>query len=100
MAVLCNTSTGNPGGLAHNIIDAVAGPLPDAQPKIIELKAAELKKSAGLWRQTKTHLPTRTVFEDGELRVRSRKLNPLGDGLFRFGRGPARWRFEKGPTAN
>ena len=98
VAVLCNGSSKNPTVLGHAIVDELVAPvavLP--QPETVELKADELQKFAGLWRHDKTHLPMRTVMENGALRVAGGNLlRPLRDGSFQGGQGAVRWKFETG----
>ncbi len=96
VAVLCNGPTKNATVLGHAIVDELVAPLAALpQPEAIDAKADELQKIAGLWRNDKTHLPMRTVIENGVLRVSGGAvLRPLKDGSFQGGQGAARWKFE------
>ena len=98
VAVMCNASVSNPTRLAMRLVDAIAGPLPDAPtPDTVSMPLTELQKRAGFWRETATHLPATTIVESGALRVAGgARLRPLRDGSFLAGQGPAHWQFEMG----
>lgn len=96
IAVMCNGTSRNPAALERDIFNEIAGPFPAPKPPdTIELKPEELQKYAGLWRNEKTHMPERTVVENGALRLAGQTvLRPLRDGSF-LG-GSARIRFQIG----
>lgn len=100
VAVMCNVGSGAPAVLAHQLVDAVAGPFPEPstpEPERITLGAEALRPHASLWRHDKTHMPIETVVQDGSLRVAGGPvLRPLRDGSFQAGQGATRWRFEPG----
>lgn len=99
VAVMCNAASIKPAELAHSIVDSIAGPFPEAQPpEVVELSPEELRQHVSLWREEKTHVPLRTAFENGTLRiVGGAVFRPLRDGSFRA--GLALWRFETGTAA-
>lgn len=84
VAVLCNGSSMNPGGLAHRIVDSVAPETEiPAPPKTIELSEAELAKFTGLWRNEKTHMPLQLIIKDGNLTaVGGGQLKPVASNKF------------------
>ena len=96
IAVMCNGTSRNPVALERDIFNEIAGPFPaPTPPDAVELKSEELQKYVGLWRNEKTHLPERTVLENGALRLAGQVvLRPLQDGSF-LG-GTARIRFRMG----
>ena len=96
IAVMCNGASRNPANIEREIFNEIAGPFPAlTQPATIELKPEELQKYVALWRNEKTHMPERTVVENGTLRLAGQfPLRPLRDGSF-LG-GPARFRFQMG----
>ncbi len=103
IAVMCNSASRNPSALERDIFNEIAGPFPaPTPPDTIELKSEELQKYVALWRNEKTHMPERTVVENGALRLDGQfALRPLRDGSFQ---GGSSWfRFEMGkdgkPTA-
>jgi CubicO group peptidase (beta-lactamase class C family) len=98
VAVMCNGASRNPAALERDIFNEIAGPfVAPTPPATVELKAEELQKYVGLWREEKTHLPARTVIENGTLRVSgsfTAALRPLRDGSFVA--GPYRLSFKTG----
>jgi len=96
IAVMCNGASRNPAALERDIFNEIAGPFPVPKPPdTIELKPEELQKYVALWRNEKTHLPERTVIENGALRLAGQAvLRPLRDGSF-LG-GSAKIRFQMG----
>ncbi len=96
VAVMCNSASRNPAVLDRDIFNEIAGPFPaPTPPETIALKPEELQKYVALWRNEKTHLPERTVVENGVLRLAGQAvLRPLRDGSF-LG-GSARIRFQMG----
>lgn len=93
VAVMCNAASRNPTALAHGLVDAIMGPFsaPPA-PDTISLGATTLARHVALWREVDTHLPMRTVFQNGTLRIAGGgPLRALRDGSFE--QGTARWRF-------
>ncbi|MBK6795728.1 MAG: beta-lactamase family protein [Acidobacteria bacterium] len=95
VAVMCNGASRNAGVLERDIFNEIAGPFPaPTAPEVIELKPEELQKYAALWRDEKTHMPMRTVFQNGVLRWERGVLRPLRDGTFQG--GPLRFSFKLG----
>lgn len=87
VAVMCNSSSSDPRGLARSILDSIAGPFPAAAaPDTVVVQAEALAPYASLWRGELTHMPVRTVVENGGLRmVDGPLLRPLRDGSFAAG---------------
>jgi len=98
VAVLCNGSSMNPGGLAHRIVDGVSPKVETPPPaKTIELSESELAKFAGLWRNEKTHMPIQTIVKDGKLEAFGAGfLQPIDSNKFIAGGGRIVLTFEKG----
>lgn len=100
IAVLCNSSSRNPGGIERDIFNEIVG-LPSQaanapKPETIELTATELQKYVGLWRNAKNRTPERTVIENGSLRFADGPvIRPLRDGSFQVGQ-QLRGRFKLG----
>ncbi len=70
IAVLCNGTSGNPGRLAHQIVDGVATNLRSPDPRIeLAMGESDLAKFAGIWRNEKTHTPIQTIVKDNTLMV-------------------------------
>lgn len=84
IAVMCNGTSRNPSALERDIFNEITGPFPaPTQPETIALKPEELQKYVGLWRNEKTHMPERTIVENGTLRLAGQfALRPLRDGSF------------------
>jgi len=98
--VLCNARIANPRGVAHSIIDEIAGPWDEPEPvEVREASADELKRYVGVWRNTLTEMPIRTFVDpgNGELKLENTTLRPLKDGTFQLGNGSGRYKFETGP---
>jgi len=95
IALMCNSASRIPGAFEQDIFNEIAGPFPATPPDTIELKPEELQKYVALWRNEKTHMPERTVVENGALRLAGLfALRPLRDGSF-LG-GPWRINFSMG----
>ncbi|MDX2043239.1 MAG: serine hydrolase domain-containing protein [Acidobacteriota bacterium] len=96
VAVMCNSASRNPAVLDRDIFNEIAGPFPaPTPPETTALKPEELQKYVALWRNEKTHMPERTVIENGVLRLAGQAvLRPLRDGSFL---GGSAWiRFQMG----
>ncbi|MFN0108302.1 MAG: serine hydrolase domain-containing protein [Blastocatellia bacterium] len=96
IAVMCNGTSRNPAALERDIFNEIAGPFPaPTPPDAVELKPEELQKYVAMWRNETTHMPERTVVENGTLRLAGQAvLRPLRDGSF-LG-GSAKIRFKMG----
>ncbi|MBL8191097.1 MAG: beta-lactamase family protein [Acidobacteria bacterium] len=96
IAVMCNSSSRNPSALERDIFNEIAGPFPaPTPPATIAMKPEELQKYVGLWHNEKTHMPERTVVENGALRLAGQAvLRPLPDGSFLS--GSTKIRFQMG----
>lgn len=100
VAVLCNGTAPNAGGLAASITDEILGPFPapPPPPESISMTEDQLRKYVGLWRDEKTRAPARTVLQNGSLRFGGIALRPMADGKF-LG-GPASYTFVLGNDGN
>ncbi|HMV84593.1 MAG TPA: serine hydrolase domain-containing protein [Blastocatellia bacterium] len=87
IAVMCNSASRNPANIEREIFTEIVGPFPaQTPPATIVLKPEELQKYVALWRNEKTHLPERTVVENGVLRLAGQAtLRPLREGAFLAG---------------
>lgn len=96
IAVMCNGTSRNPANIEREVFNEIAGPFPPPKPlETITLKPEELQKYVALWRNEKTHMPERTVIENGALRWGGQAvLRPMSDGSFLS--GTARVRFRMG----
>lgn len=91
VAVMCNGTSRNASALERDIFREIAGPSPAPTPDTIDLKSEDLQRYAALFRDEKTHMPIRTVYENGALRWEGGVLRPLRDGTFQS--GPLKFRF-------
>jgi hypothetical protein len=95
LAVMCNAASRNASGLERDIFREIAKTSPTA-PDTIDLKPEELQKYVALFRDDATHIPMRTVYENGALRWEGGVFRPLRDGAFQS--GSMRFRFKMGPN--
>jgi CubicO group peptidase (beta-lactamase class C family) len=96
VGVMCNGTSPSAGGIAASITDEIFGPFPEA-PKTETAKVSEdeLKRLVGLWRNEKTHIPARFVFENGVSRWSGARLVPMGGGQFTVGDNKLKFTFDK-----
>ncbi len=86
VGVMCNGTSPNAGGIAAGITDEIFGPYPEiAKTEPVKVSDDELKKFVGIWRNEKTHIPARYVFENGVSRWSGARLVPMGGGQFSYG---------------
>ncbi len=96
VAVLCNGPTPASPVLANGVLSEIFGPAPTPpQPESVEMKAEELQKYVGLWRDLKTHSPITSTLENGVLKFNGRPASPQKDGSFML--GTSRITFKFGP---
>jgi CubicO group peptidase (beta-lactamase class C family) len=96
IAVMCNGTSPSAGELAAVITDEIFGPYPATpQPAIAQLPEEQLKKYVGIWRNEKTHVPVRFVFDKGVLRFGNTPVRPSADGTFSVGSGKLTFSFDK-----
>ena len=96
IAVLCNASTANPGGLAQDVADVVLdGRLTtDSQPAVataVSIPVERLASFAGVYAHPVTGQPFYVTLRRDTLiagRVNGPPLLPVGDGRFRLGSSP------------
>ena len=83
VAVMCNGTSPFAGGVAANITDEIFGPYPATPPiEPAQVSEDELKKFAGIWRNEKTHAPTRFTIDNGVPRWGNGRLIPQAGGQF------------------
>jgi CubicO group peptidase (beta-lactamase class C family) len=106
VALLCNVSAANPGGLGGEVADLFLEELAPAwerpePPAGIALSRAELEEKAGLYRDAVTGEPLRLVVEeegDSVLRIEDgSRLIPVSPATFQVGNGDRTFDFERSP---
>ena len=96
IAVMCNGTSPDAGGIAADITDEIFGPYPETpRPEPAKVSEDELKKLVGIWRSEKTHFPARFVTENGVSRWRGARLVPMGGGQFVFGGNQLKFTFDQ-----
>jgi len=96
VGVMCNGTSPSAGGIAANITDEIFGPYPEtAKADPGKVSDDELKKLVGMWRNEKTHIPARFVFENGVGRWSGGRVVPMGGGQFTVGDNKLRFTFDK-----
>jgi len=95
VAVLCNGTSPNAGGLAASVTDEIFGPFP-APAKVDPVAVGEdqLKKFAGIWRNDVTRNANMIALDKGELKINGGPLKPVADGSFML--GDRKVRFKEG----
>lgn len=86
VAVLCNASSANPGGIAYGIFDEIYGK--PAEPAKVETVAASedvLKKYAGVWKNDVTRNTNSIALDKGELKINGTAIKPVAGGIFMLG---------------
>ncbi len=105
VAVVCNASSANAGGLLHQVADLYldhalqnAAPAPPAGS--MELPGQRLEALAGDYRDARTGTPVRVVAVEGGLRVGGATMVPVS--VTRFEGPGGRWvlEFERAPSAH
>ncbi|HEY3579420.1 MAG TPA: serine hydrolase domain-containing protein [Pyrinomonadaceae bacterium] len=96
IGVMCNGTSPSAGAIVASITDEIFGPFPEG-PKNEAAKVSddELKKFVGVWRNEKTHGPTRFVIENGVPRWRGARVVPMGGGQFTAGDDRLKFTFDK-----
>jgi CubicO group peptidase (beta-lactamase class C family) len=103
VALLCNVSAANPGGLGGEVVDLFLEELGPAwerpePPAGIALSRAELEEKAGLYRDALTGEPLRLVVEEGDAVLRieeGSRLIPVSPTTFHVGTGDRTFEFER-----
>ncbi|MCW5955172.1 MAG: beta-lactamase family protein [Pyrinomonadaceae bacterium] len=97
VAVLCNGTSPNAGGIAASVTDEILGPFPEGPkpPAAISVPEEQLKKFVGIWRNDKTHLPARITFENGALRFAGQPMRPIAEGTFLIGGDEVKFTYDK-----
>src|SRR5689334_4488611 len=96
VAVMCNGTSPGAGGIAAEITDAIFGPYPGtSRTEAAKVSEDELKRFVGVWRNEKTHAPSRFVIENGVARFGGGRLIPAGGGKFVGGDGELKFTFDK-----
>ena len=96
VAVMCNGTSPNAGGIAAAITDDIFGPFPEAAATAeVKVPEDELNKLVGLWRSEKTHVTARFVVENGVARWGGGRLIPKGNGQFVAGGNQLKFTFDR-----
>ncbi|TVP54657.1 MAG: class A beta-lactamase-related serine hydrolase [Gemmatimonadales bacterium] len=89
VALLCNVTNANPGGLGGQVSDVFLGDLPEPEspqpPDGVELQPADLEARAGLYRHETHGEPLRLSIEDDQLRLGNTALIPRSTTEFLVG---------------
>lgn len=86
VAVLCNGTSPNAGGVAALITDEILGPFPEGPkpPEGVKLPEEQLKKYVGTWSNDVTRFANRITLDNGELKLLGGSLRQIADGSFLF----------------
>lgn len=87
VAAMCNGNPPSSGAVAHNIVDEIFGPYPQAAkpPEPVAMTEDQLKKYVGIFRDERTHFPLRFIIDKGSLKLDSTQLKPLSEATFMIG---------------
>lgn len=86
VAVLCNSSSGNPTALGRATARLWTGAKPTPPPtSTVTVDAAKLRALAGRYRRTRDNTSEDLVLRDGKLRFNEAELVPVGEGAFAMG---------------
>jgi CubicO group peptidase (beta-lactamase class C family) len=87
VAVLCNGTSPNAGGLAAAVTDEIFGPFTAsrAQTDASPVPAEKLRKYVGIWRDEKTRVAANFTLDGTTLHMNGTPLRPQGDGSFFLG---------------
>ncbi len=86
IAVLCNGTSPNAGGLAAAVTDEIFGPIPaPVKVETITISEDQLKKYVGIWRNDVTRNANQIALDKGELKINGTALKPVADGSFMLG---------------
>ena len=92
IAVMCNASGAPATAYAHALVDAMVPTLlTQSGPITIEVPEAELRKYAGVYRDTRTNTISELAASQGTLRRDGTPLLPLQGGAFQVGAGQLRF---------
>lgn len=95
VAVLCNGTAPNAGGLAAAITDEIFGPFPEAaKVESVAVGEDQLKKYVGTWKNEVTRNINPITLDKGELKIGNTAIKPQADGSFIL--GAAKLRFIEG----
>jgi CubicO group peptidase (beta-lactamase class C family) len=102
IAVMCNGTSPGGGGIAAAITDEIFGPYPaGARPPgapaslPANLSDAALTKLVGIYRNEKTHAPSRFVIDNGVARWSGARLVSMGGGQFTAGGNQLKFTFDQ-----
>ena len=89
VALLCNVTNANPGGLGGQVSDVFLGDLPEPDtpptPQGVELDPDALEARSGLYHHETTGEPLRLSFDDEGLQLGNTPLIPMSSTEFRAG---------------
>ena len=102
IAVLCNSGSIAPDGLAHQVADAVLeGRFKDVAPAAaITVSESDLTAKVGLYRDVNTDAVLRLAVTGGKLRAGGAELVPIGPGRFRNTGGRTEYVFTPASAGN
>lgn len=93
VAVLCNGSSADPGGMAYGVFEEIFGlPTPPAKIETTVVSEDQLKKYAGVWKNDVTRNVNRIALDKGELKINGTALKPIADGSFMLGERKLRFK--------
>ncbi len=100
LAVLCNASTANAGGLLFQVADLYLGQAlreqePPPPPGVVVLRPEELQALAGTYRDLRTGAAVQISVREGGLWTQGRLFLPLGGGRFASAGGGGSLMFDR-----
>ena len=102
VALLCNVTNANPGGLGGQVSDVFLGDLPEPEsprpPEGVELAPADLEARAGLYRHEIHGEVLRLTVEDGRLQLGNTALIPRSTTEFQAGGSDRTLHFDGPPS--
>ncbi len=96
IAVLCNGTAPDSGGLAYSIADEILGPFPDPPPatNAERLPVQQPEKYVGLWKNERNKSATRIALANNELRFGTTPIRAMSDGSIMAGGTKLTFKFD------
>jgi len=80
IAVLCNGTVTSPVAIMRPIADEILGPFPTVAPPVgIQISEEKLSKFVGVWRNERTHFPSRFTLTNDKLRFEGTEALPVAE---------------------